>query len=77
MRIRDRYYVCDRNNTVRCHTLATPWPHPGQAEEYDCLFPLTGLLFNAASGSCEWAAQVTTATSNCTSAQLFPHLQFL
>lgn len=38
-----KYYVCDVNGT---------------AEEYDCLFPLTGLLFSASTGSCEWASQV-------------------
>ena len=29
-----------------------------KAEEYDCLFPLTGLLFSASTGNCEWASQV-------------------
>merc|ERR1711962_130105 len=38
-----KYYVCDENGT---------------AEEYDCLFKYTGLLFSAATGSCDWASKV-------------------
>ena len=33
-------------------------PVKSKAEEYDCLFPLTGLLFSASTGNCEWASQV-------------------
>ena len=32
--------------------------HVSQAEEYDCLYKLTGLLFSDKTGSCEWASQV-------------------
>ena len=31
-------------------------------DEYDCLYPLTGLLFNIASGTCEWAAKAACFT---------------
>ena len=34
-----------------------------KAEEYDCLFPLTGLLFSASTGNCEWASQVGFTTN--------------
>ena len=33
-------------------------------DEYDCLYPLTGLLYNVATGSCEWAAKATCFTED-------------
>ena len=48
------------------HSTSQMKPVKSKAEEYDCLFPLTGLLFSASTGNCEWASQVGFKTTNIT-----------
>ena len=45
------------------HSTSQMKPVKSKAEEYDCLFPLTGLLFSASTGNCEWASQVGFTTT--------------
>ena len=35
-----------------------------QMDDFDCLYPLTGLLFNIATGACEWAAKAVCFTED-------------
>ena len=42
-----KYFVCDKEGD--------------KGKEFDCLFPLTGLLFSPSSSSCQYAAKVVCA----------------